>query len=86
MPQKRETFVAPEEMTVRVRLLGEPCLWCWTIVDARTGAQIEDSWDAEWCGYASPGEAIGAGRHRLREIAASRGLPAPGIARWRGAA
>jgi len=26
-----------ERLTVKVHLLGEPCLWCWEIVDVEDG-------------------------------------------------
>lgn len=53
---------------VRARLLPEPCLWCWEIVDHVSGDEIEDSWSSEWCGYRTQQEALVAGRRRLRAI------------------
>jgi hypothetical protein len=58
-------------MSVRVRLLGAPCLWCWEIVDEVSGEVIESSWDTEWCGYPSHEEALAAGRRRIRGVAAA---------------
>ena len=56
------------QLNVRVRLLGEPWLWCWEIVDAVSGDRIEDSWDTEWCGYPTREEAVAAGRRRASAI------------------
>ena len=36
-------------LNVRVRLLAEPCLWCWEIVAEVSGDPIECSRDTEWC-------------------------------------
>jgi hypothetical protein len=51
-----------------VDLLGEPCLWCWEIVDPGDGALIESSWATEWTGYGSSPEAWRAGILRLTEL------------------
>jgi hypothetical protein len=59
---------AKPRLNVRVRLLGEPCLWCWEIVDEVSGDEIESSWDTEWCGYPTREEAETAGRARLAAI------------------
>ena len=61
-------------LSVRVRLLREPCLWCWGIVDDVSGNEIESSWDTEWCGYPTREEAETAGRARM--IAIAPGSPA----------
>jgi hypothetical protein len=58
---------APAALDVRVRLLPDPCLWCWEIVD-RGGPLIHSSWTAEWTAYASREEALAAGRARLIEL------------------
>ena len=55
-------------LNVRVRLLAEPCLWCWEIVDEMSGDPIECSWDTEWCGYPTCEEAAAAGRGRASAI------------------
>lgn len=54
-------------LDVRARLLPEPCLWCWEIVD-RGGTLIHSSWTAEWTAYVSREEALAAGRARLAEL------------------
>jgi hypothetical protein len=59
---------AKPRLNVRVRLLGEPCLWCWEIVDEVSGDEIESSWDTEWCGYPTREEAETVGRARLAAI------------------
>jgi hypothetical protein len=75
-----------ERLMVKVELLGEPCLWCWEIVDPGDGALIESSWATEWTGYGSSPEAWRAGILRLTDLTRpsrrarlrSRRLPAGG--------
>lgn len=68
-----------ERLTVSVRLLGEPCLWCWDIVDVEGGTVIESSWATEWTGYVSSRDALRAGTMRLADLTrSSRGAPLPG--------
>ena len=56
-------------LDLRVRLLGDPCLWCWEIVDRnRSGAVVQSSWASEWTAYETREEALGAGRGRLAEL------------------
>jgi len=65
-----------ERLTVKVHLLGEPCLWCWEIVDVEDDALVESSWATEWTGYASSREALRAGTLRLTDLTrSSRGAP-----------
>jgi len=52
-------------LTVEVRLLPDPCLWCWEIRDAQCNEVLESSWAGEWTAYSSPEEALRAGRRRL---------------------
>ncbi len=54
-----------ERLTVEVRLLPDPCLWCWEIRDAQRNEVLESSWAGEWTAYSSPEEALRAGRRRL---------------------
>lgn len=66
----------PERLTVKVYLLGEPCLWCWDIVDVEDEALVESSWATEWIGYTSSREALRAGIVRLTDLTrSSRGAP-----------
>jgi hypothetical protein len=44
--------------TARARLLTDPPLWCWEIVDTGNGAVVASSWQDEWQAYTSPGEAL----------------------------
>src|SRR2546427_2590454 len=60
-----------ERLTVKVHLLGEPCLWCWEIVDVEDDALVESSWATEWTGYASSREALRAGIMRLTNLTRS---------------
>jgi hypothetical protein len=57
-----------ERLKVDVKLLGEPCLWCWEIVDTEQGALVESSWTSQWAAYESSREALSAGSLRLAEL------------------
>lgn len=60
-------------LEVRVRLLPEPCRWCWEIVDPyRWGALVHGSWAGEWMAYSSQEEALAAGCARLAELRSAR--------------
>jgi hypothetical protein len=63
--------------TLRVRLLSDPCLWCWEIADPhRNDRLLYSSWTNEWSAYESREEALRAGQARLAELesaAAGRG-------------
>src|SRR6266700_2607417 len=61
-----------ERLTVKVHLLGEPCLWCWEIVDMEDDTPVESSWAMEWTGYPSSQEALQAGAIRLTDLTRSR--------------
>lgn len=52
-----------------VRLLPDPCLWCWEITDPRRGAVVYSSWAHEWSAYGSREEAVRAGQARLAQLA-----------------
>ena len=51
-------------LTIEVRLLADPCLWCWEIRDAHRG-RVESSWAIHWSAYASREEVLTAGYLRL---------------------
>ncbi len=59
-----------ERLRVEVRLLPDPCLWCWEIRDRSLGEVVESSWTAEWRAFDSAEEAYSAGKHRLADFAA----------------
>jgi hypothetical protein len=60
-------------LEVRVRLLPDPWLWCWELVDPlRRDAPVDSSWAGEWAAYASPEEAFAAGCVRLVELRCAR--------------
>ena len=61
-----------ERLTVEVRLLPDPCLWAWEILDGHRGGVVDSSWDSEWTAYDSAEEAYTAGRHRLTRLAGDR--------------
>jgi hypothetical protein len=50
---------------VRIRLMNEPALWCWEVVEPRTGSIVESSWDARWEAWDSREDAIAAARRTL---------------------
>lgn len=45
-------------LTAHTRLLPDPPLWCWEIVDAASGAVVASSWEGEWNAYVSSDEAL----------------------------
>lgn len=53
---------------VEVRLMTEPCLWCWEIHDTVHGNIVTGSWISEWMAYVSSEEALAAANSRLREL------------------
>ena len=55
-------------LTVKLRLLSEPSLWCWEIVDTADGTVVESSWASNWTGYTSSPEALRAGIVRLTDL------------------
>lgn len=58
--------------TLRVRLLSDPCLWCWEIADPhRNDGLLYSSWANEWSAYESREEALRAGQARLAELQSS---------------
>ena len=58
----------PGALDLSVRLLDDPCLWCWEIVDRnRGGAIVQSSWASEWMAYETREEALRAGSGRLAE-------------------
>ncbi len=57
-----------ERFTLRVRLLNEPCLWCWEILDAAAHRTVDSSWSSSWMAWETPEEARNAGNIRLAEM------------------
>ena len=55
-------------LTVKLRLLSEPSLWCWEIVETGDGTVVESSWATNWTGYKSSPEALQAGIMRLTDL------------------
>jgi hypothetical protein len=65
-PMTRQA-AAPE---LRVRLLVDPCLWCWEIADpSGDGASLYSSWANEWRAYQSREEARRAGEAHIAALA-----------------
>jgi hypothetical protein len=52
-------------VSLHVRLLPEPGLWCWEIRDVAEGRLLGSSWEDEWTGFETAGAAWAAGRARL---------------------
>ena len=61
-----------DRLTVEVRLLSDPCLWAWQILDRNRGGIVDSSWDSEWTAYDSAEEAYRAGRRRLTRLTGGR--------------
>jgi len=55
-------------LTVQLRLVSEPILWCWEIVDTADGTVVESSWATHWTDYNSSPEALRAGIIRLTDL------------------
>jgi hypothetical protein len=56
-------------LDLRVRLLGDPCVWCWEIVDRdRGGVLVQSSWAGEWTAYGTREAALTVARERLAEL------------------
>ncbi|MGH7279489.1 MAG: hypothetical protein ACREJG_12490, partial [Candidatus Rokuibacteriota bacterium] len=67
-----------DRFLVRARLMPEPCLWFWEIVDQFHGEVAENSWTASWRGYRSRQEALQAGMARAGDMMrGARGAAAP---------
>jgi hypothetical protein len=60
--------VGGNELTVRVQLMSEPCLWQWQIRDRGRDEVVADSWSGEWMAYESADEAYRAAEVRLAAI------------------
>ncbi len=65
-------MATPARLTVRTRLLPDPPLWCWEIVDSVTGEVSESCWERESIAFRSPEDALRSGRLELIRIAAAR--------------
>lgn len=66
-------------LNLRLRLLDEPCLWCWEIVDSDRGdAPVRSSWAASWTAYETRAEALAAGRAQLADLRRGRAEGAAG--------
>jgi hypothetical protein len=59
-----------QRFCLEIRLVTEPCLWCWEIRDAVNGHSLGSSWNDDWMAYDSSREALLAAMHRLTEMKA----------------
>jgi hypothetical protein len=61
--------------------VGEPCLWCWDILDG-DGRLVQSSWADDWVAFPTRAEAAAAGARRLTLLtAAGRDVAAGGMRR-----
>lgn len=60
-----------EGLVLQVRLLPEPCLWCWEIRNGVDGRLVESSWAHAWVAFGSRTQAAAAGARRLARLAAA---------------
>lgn len=72
-----------ERFRLEVRLMAEPCLWCWEIRDTVHGNVVNSSYTDEWMAYDSSEEALTAANSRLREL--DRSVRAGKVTRKEGA-
>jgi hypothetical protein len=73
-------------LVVEVRLLSDPCLWCWEICDEDSGRVVASSWANAWVAFASRAEARAAGAKHLAKLrpagsAVLRAAPSASLAR-----
>lgn len=52
-------------LTVNVRFVDEPALWCWEISDRASEEVVRGGWSDEWVGYRTREEACAAGLETL---------------------
>lgn len=64
-------------LLLRLRLLAEPCLWCWEIRDRVDDRLVESSWADHWIAFDSRAQATAAGTSRLAELATRESAPGP---------
>ena len=69
--------MATTNVEVRARLLNDPPLWCWDLVESATGGVMESSWSRDWEAYRSRDEALRAGHEVLRHARVPRGMAEP---------
>src|SRR5262245_40523619 len=55
---------------VRARLLPDPPLWCWELIDPSTGSVVTSSWTEWWVAYPSSDAALRAANRYHRRKAA----------------
>ena len=72
------------DLVVDVKLLPEPCLWCWEIRDTHSGS-IETSWERDWTAYESRQQALTAGLERAALLSRKPPTRAGGTALTRAA-
>jgi hypothetical protein len=58
-----------QRFRLEVRLMDDPCLWCWDIKDAVRGSVVQSSWEQQWDAYGSREEALRAGQDHLDRVA-----------------
>jgi len=63
----------PVRLIAHARLLPDPPLWCWEIVDPSSGAVVASSWESEWTAYPSSDEALRQATPALVAMSRQRG-------------
>jgi hypothetical protein len=69
------------KVEIRARLLHDPSLWCWDLVEPASGAVMESSWSRDWEAYRSRDDALRAGRKVLGRANALAGVAEPRLSR-----
>jgi hypothetical protein len=65
-----------EHLQARARLLADPPLWCWELIDPATGLLVGSSWTQWWMAYPSADAALrAADQFRHRESARTTARP-----------
>lgn len=63
-------------LQVRARLLPDPPLWCWELIDPANGVVVTSSWTESWVAYPSSDAALrAADEYRSRKSARPTASP-----------
>ena len=68
--------IMAKPLQVRTRLLTDPPLWCWELIDPASGALVTGSWTDSWAAYPSSDAALrAADEYRHRKSARTTARP-----------
>lgn len=62
-------------LVIEVRLMSQPCMWCWEIRDVMRDEIVESSWTHAWMAYESRDDALAAGHARRVDLARRTHVP-----------